>query len=387
MLATREMNLRRLYEERGAEETTKLLAESIREKTLKCEDFSLRELAEAFVEGGHRSFMPAAMRARQPMLMMEAPVDSTAFLNIMGQIVYSKINQAYQEADAGVFEQLFDVQNTIFNGEKIPGMGKILDEEFTVGEDEEYPETGFGEDYQETPETVKHGLRCSVTREMVYFDRTNLALRRCASIGERLATARLKRGLKVIIGAVNNYNWRGTAYNTYLTSGGWINDHVNALADYTDIVNAWKLFQEITDPDTGNPIVVGGTQLLCCPGNLHNARRVVTSIQVRVSGSNIETLSANPIAGDVDSPISSALLYQLLQSELSYSAANAAATWFYGNFKKTFWYMQNWPLTVVQRPRNNDDEFKRDRVGEWRADERGVAVTGNPRFVTRNRNA
>lgn len=384
MLAEREIHLARLYEEMGPERCCETLREALTTKKLQPSDFSLRELAEAFIDGGARVFDP---RRRGNVLLSEAAVDSTAFLNIMGQIVYSQILAAYEEADAGLFARLCSVKETKFNGEKIPGMTQLQDEEFEVPEDTEFPETGFTEDYQETPKTTKRGLRCAVTKEMVFFDRTNLALSRCSSVGERLSIARLKRVIKVVIGSVNNYKWRGTSYNTYLTSGGWINDHVNALADYTDIVNAWKLFQEITDPDTGNPIVIGGTELLVCPGNLHNARRIVTAIQVRNSGSNIETLSANPIAGDADTPVASALLYQLLQSELSYSATNANATWFYGNFKKAFWYMQNWGLTVTQRQRGNDDEFKRDRVGEWRADERGVAAVGNPRFITRNKNA
>lgn len=44
-----------------------------------------------------------------------------------------------------------------------------------------YPNIGFSEDYIETPSTSKHGLIVPVTREAVFFDRTNLILSRAAN--------------------------------------------------------------------------------------------------------------------------------------------------------------------------------------------------------------
>ena len=384
MLSQKSINLKNMYESQGATRTCALLKQALLEGKLRPEDFSIQELANAFIEGGAQALLG---RGGDQLVLTEAPVDSTAFLNVMGQIVYSKIFEGYEEADGGVFDRIMTVVPTKFDGEKIPGPGQILDEEFEVGEGMEFPESGFGEDWQNTPSTTKRGLRVSVTKEAVFFDRTFLVLRQAATVGQRLATGRLKRCLKVVMGATNNYNWRGTAYNTYLTSGNWINDHTNVLADYSDIVNAWKLFQEITDPDTGNPIMIGGTDMLVTPGNVHNARRIIRAVQVRVSAGGTETLSANPISENADDPIVSALFYSLLQSELSYSASKANDTWIYGALKRAFWYMQNWPLRVIRQRPGNDDEFKKDTVGAWRADERGVAAVGNPRYVIRNQGA
>jgi hypothetical protein len=387
MLAQRTINLKNLYESQGAARTCELLRNALVEGKLRPEEFSMKELADAFIEGGSTALLGRSGGIGDGLVLTEAPVDSTAFLNVMGQIVYSKIRSGYDEADGGVFDRIIQVVPTKFDGEKIPGPGEILDEEFVVGEGMEFPESGFGEDWQNTPNTVKRGLIVKITKESVFFDRTFLVTRQAGTVGKRLATGRLKRVLKVVMGATNNFNWRGTAYNTYLTSGNWINDHTNVLADYTDIVNAWKLFQNMTDPDTGNPIMIGDTEILCVPGNVHNVRRVINAVQVRQTASSIETLSANPVSGDAQDPIVSALLNVLLQSELSYSGAKANDTWFYGNFKEAFWYMQNWGLTVIQAPANNPEQFKKDVVGQWRADERGVAAVGNPRFVIRNNGA
>ena len=54
-----------------------------------------------------------------------------------------------------------------------------------------------------------------VTREAIFFDRTHLVLQRAAEVGEVLGLNKEKRLLDLVIGATNNYKWKGTAYNTY----------------------------------------------------------------------------------------------------------------------------------------------------------------------------
>lgn len=73
-----------------------------------------------------------------------------------------------------------------------------------------YPHVGFGEDYIETPSTAKHGLIVPVTKEAVFFDRTNLVLGRAAEVGEVLGLNKEKRLIDLVIGQVNNYKWKGT---------------------------------------------------------------------------------------------------------------------------------------------------------------------------------
>jgi hypothetical protein len=256
-----------------------------------------------------------------------------------------------------------------------------------------FPETGFGEDYQETPATTKRGEIISLTKETIFFDRTGLVLKRAGEIGERQATGRLKRLLKVVIGSINNYKWRGTSYNTYLTSGNWVNDAgSNELVDWTNVEKAEVLFSDMRDPDTNNPIEIPqGKELLVTPRKMHTARRIIHATEIRhgtqggTGADGIQTYSSNTITGYGD-PIVSALFYALLQSELSVSAVNAAKYWITGGFKQAFWYMQNWPLQVVQAPPNAEAEFERDIVARWRCSERGVAAVGNPRFVVISKN-
>ena len=389
MLKNHGVNLKQLYASEGATATCDKLRGALIAGELKPEDFSVREIAEAFCGNDWVNKLNPARQGDMLVRAEEESVDLTAFANITGQIVYSKILEKYKEADGGLFDQLCTVVPTSFSGEKIPGTGKILDEEYEVHPGKEFPETGFGEDYQETPETTKHGLAISILKETVFFDRTGLVLRDAGAIGDRLATGRLKRLLKVVIGAVNNYNWRGTAYNTYLTTGSWVNKYAShALVDYTDLEEAELLWADMTDPDTGNPIEIAPSskKMLCTPHLAFTARHIVQATEVEIGAISASVplrRGPNPVQG-YGQPIVSALMYQLLQSQLSFSAANSKGVWIIGDFKRAFWYMQNWGLTVVQAPQNNPDEFKKDVIAAWRGSERGVAAVGNPRHVIFN---
>jgi len=386
MLRNHGVNLKQLYASEGAEATCDKLRTALVDGELKPEDFSLREIAESFCGPDWVKTLTPHGSGNQLVTAAEAPVDLTAFSNITGQIVYSSVLQGYKEADGGLFDRLCTVKPTVFDGEKIPGMGGIKDEEFEVHPGKEFPETGFGEDYQETPRTTKRGERISILKETVFFDRTGLVLTQAQGIGARQSTGRLKRLIKVVIGFINNYNWRGTAYNTYLTTGNWINKLVShTMTDWTDFEDMELLWANMVDPDTGNPIdLAPSLETLCCPQLKHTIRRILNATEVD-HGDNTDatkpvTKGVNPLQGWQE-PIISRFLYQLLQSELSFSSTNAGLTSIHGDFKKAFWYMENWPLTVIQAPPNNPAEFERDVVAAWRCSERGVAAVGNPRYV------
>ena len=98
-------------------------------------------------------------------------VDVTAFSNITGQVVHSRILEAYTQ-EAFVLSRLVDTIPTRLDGEKIPGIGRIGDEVAEVRPGMPYPSLGFGEDYIETPQTTKRGFIVPVTKEAIFFDRT-----------------------------------------------------------------------------------------------------------------------------------------------------------------------------------------------------------------------
>jgi hypothetical protein len=376
--------LRRRYELDGPEKTTSHLSEALGAGQLKAEDFSLRDLAEGLVPDGHQWVRMLDPRNSGSVSILEAGegVDVTAFLNVTGQVIYSKILESYTQ-EAFAVSKLVETIPTRLDGEKIPGIGRIKDEATEVHPGMPYPHVGFGEDYIETPSTTKHGLIVPVTKEAVFFDRTNLVLGRAAEVGEVLGLNKEKRLVDLVIGQVNNYKWKGTSYDTYQSSTPWINLLAsNELVDWTNVDAAEQLFADILDPNTGEPILVQPNAVLVMPAYRHAAYRVFKAIQVSYTAADAATTTsaANPLAN-----------YTVADSRLAYrrviasgeSAADAKKWWFIGDFRKAFAYMENWPITVTQSPANSDADFNQDIVVRFKASERGAAAVLNPRYVVK----
>ncbi|MCI0335640.1 MAG: hypothetical protein L0228_20720 [Planctomycetes bacterium] len=377
--------LKRRYDLDGAEQTVSHLSEALREGHLKPEDFSVRDLAEALVPDGREWVRMLDPRSAGGVSVIESAgaVDVTTFLNITGQVIYSKIMEAYLQ-EAFVVSKLVDTIPTRLDGEKIPGIARVADTIDEVGPGMPYPHLGFGEDYIETPSTTKRGFIVPVTKEAIFFDRTHLILSRAAEVGEVLGLNKEKRLIDLVIGATNNYKWKGTTYSTYQTSTPWINSlSSNELVDWTNVDKAEQLFADILDPNTGEPVLVRGTTVLVMPAYRHAAHRVFAAAELTftAAGSTTATVAANPLSG-----------YRVYDSRLAYrrivasgiAAATAKKYWFVGDFRRAFAYMENWPITVTQAPIGSEAEFNNDIVLRFKASERGAAAVINPRYVVKN---
>ncbi|MBS0207804.1 MAG: hypothetical protein JSS27_02520 [Planctomycetes bacterium] len=380
--------IKRRCELDGVQRATAHLAEALRDKVLQPESFSLRDLAEALVPDGHHWVRSLDPRNGGGTSLLEASdgVDVSAFLNITGQVIYARVMEAYTQ-EAFVVSKLVDTVPTRLDGEKIPGVTRIADDIDEIAPGMPYPSLGFGEDYIETPSKSKRGFIVPVTKEAIFFDRTNLVLARAAEVGELLGLNKEKRLLDLVIGTTNNYKWRGTAYNTYASSGAWVNvKSGNALADWTNVDAAEQLFAEMLDPNTGEPVLVQPNTVLVMPAYRHAAHRVFYAPELRYTtggGPTSTAIARNPL-GD----------YQVYDSRLAYrrllaagvSEANARQYWFLGDFRKAFAYMENWPITVTQSPMNSDADFDADIVVRFKASERGAAAVLNPRYVVKSTN-
>jgi hypothetical protein len=380
--------LKRLYETLGPEQTCRHLREALTEKHLRPEDFSLRDLAEATIPDGRefvRLLDPRSKSGGIDLLEAADAVDTATFSNISGQIVFSKIMEGFT-SEAFVASRMVETIPTRFSGEKIPGIGQIGDMAEPIDEGAIYPNVGLQEDWIETPATTKRGMIVPVTKEAIFFDRTHLVLQRAGEVGEFLGLNKEKRIFDCLIDdntADHRYKWKGTVYATYQTSDPWINvAATNGLADWTNVDVAEQVLAAMTDPSTGEPILVNADTILVCPESLHAARRVVTATQIEqvdVNGSNsVRTFAANPIAGNY-SVVSS----RLLRARLA-TAGEATSNWYLGNFRKAFAYMENWGLTVTQAPQNSEAEFTQDIMIRFKASERGAAATLEPRYVVKN---
>jgi hypothetical protein len=376
--------LKRRYELDGATRTVEHLSEALRERQLAPEDFSIRDLAEALVPEGRGWVRLLDPRSGGNVSVLESTegVDVTAFLNVAGQVVYSKILDAYTQ-EAFVVSKLVQTVPTRLDGEKIPGIGRIAENIDEVPPGMPYPHLGFGEEYIETPNTSKRGFIVPVTKEAIFFDRTHLILSRAAEVGEILGLNKEKRLLDVVIGETNNYKLNGANYDTYYANGPWVNSlGGNALVDWTNVDAAEQLFADMLDPNTGEPVLVRGTTVLVMPAYRHAAHRVFNAAEINYSatGSATQTTAANPLGN-----------YRVEESRLAYRriiAAGVTATeakkwWFMGDFRKAFAYMENWPITVTQAPLSSEADFNNDVVLRFKASERGAAAVLNPRLVVK----
>ncbi|TWT30337.1 hypothetical protein KOR34_48950 [Posidoniimonas corsicana] len=375
--------LKRRYELDGARQTVEHLTTALEERQLRPEDFSLRDLAEALVPDGREWVRLLDPRADGVSLQEAGDgVDVTAFQNVAGQVVRSKVLEAYQQ-EAFVVSKLVDSIPTRLDGEKIPGVNRVAETIDEVEPGMPYPSLGFGEDYIETPSTSKRGFIVPVTKEAVFFDRTNLVLARAAEVGEILGLNKEKRLLDLLIGVTNNYKHNGVAHDTYQSSSEWKNVLAgNALEDWKNVDKAEQLFADMLDPATGEPVLLRATHVVVMPAARHAAHRVFngSSIAYTDAASQTTTTAANPLGN-----------YTVKESRLAYrrviaageTAEDAQKWWFLGDLRRAFAYMENWPITVTQAPIGSEADFTNDIVLRFKASERGAAAVLNPRYVVK----
>lgn len=361
------------------------LREGLEKKHLVPEDFSIAELFEEFVDDGRelrKSFNPRYGGSGVPVLEAGGPVNTGHFANITGQIVYSKVMSEYN-SPAFIGDQLVEVIPTNLDGEKIPGVGLIGDQAASIPEGQPYPLAGFGEEWVETPPTIKRGFQVGVTKEAIFFDRTGLVLRRAGDVASQIGINRENRILDVVCGITTTYRRNGAAAEATYSDTGSFGDNIagsNTLVDWTDIENALLLFDALSDPNTGEPIVIMPDTILVPTALLMTANRIVNATQIvygATGSSSATTLaqSGNPLQG---------MPFKVVSSPRVKLRTSSASTWFIGQFKKGFAYMENWPITVQQAPVNSEAEFTSDIVARFKVSERGAAGVLDPRYAVKN---
>ncbi|MBQ5791021.1 MAG: hypothetical protein IIW01_12095 [Thermoguttaceae bacterium] len=384
MSAIKYRELKRRYELDGAQKTVAHLSEALAKQELRADDFSIRDLAEALVPNGSEW-----VRELNPNVGSLAEsfqgVDVSAFATIAGQLIYSRILESYH-SEVFCLSKLITTIPTRLNGEKIPGFASIADAAVEIEPGAAYPNVGFGEDYIETPETTKRGLIVPVTREAVFFDRTHVVLNRASEVGETLALNKEKRIADMILGLSNLYQWNGTAYSTYYASSTasapWVNMlSGNALESIENVDAAENLLASALDPNTGEPILSEANVALVSP-----AKRRIANVLLR--GANLScadgTLRSIPNPFEKISVVSSRIARrQLAKANASADAGTLDDYWFYGDFKKAFAYMENWPITVSVSSAGSEADFSQDVVARFKASERGATAVLNPRCVVK----
>jgi hypothetical protein len=335
---------------------------------------SIRRLFENAVEDGHVALQDMDPNYRGMQRYREAAdvVNTSLFAKTMGQVIYTQMLKSYQMPEL-IGDSLVTVQQTNFSGEKLPGVSEVGDSVEIVHEGQPYPRALVGEYFIETPETIKRGLIVDVTKEAIFFDRTNLILARAGSVGKYIAINREKRILDVVLGISTIYKRNGAAAVATYGSDNTVSS--NALIDWTDLDAAETKFSALTDPTTGEPIVVTANTLIVPPALRTSANRIANATMTgRTNGENETRVNGSSLLQN----------FAIASNQYVRSRSGSDTTWWYGNPKEAFVYMENFPLTVITNTENAYMSFERDVVSQSKASERGAAGVMERLFMLKN---
>lgn len=341
-------------------------------------DLSVRKLFENAVTDGHIAIADMDPNYRGMSRYREAAdgsaVSTALFAYTMGQIIYTKVLDAYKMPEL-IGDLLVTNQQTNFSGEKIPGVTEIGDQVEIVGEGSPYPRALIGECFIETPETIKRGLIIDITKEAIFFDRTNLILTRAGNVGKFIGINREKRILDGVLGIATLYKRNGSA--AVATYGADNTRTSNALVDWLSLDSVDQLYNAQTDPDTGEPIVITPTTLIVPKALTNVANRIANATMTNgTSGSGVRETRMNGNSLNQN--------FEILSNQYVKARSGSDTTWWYGNPKEAFVYMQNFPLTVITNTENAHASFERDIVAQSKASERGAAGILERRYMARS---
>lgn len=366
----RHQDIRRMREsytrEGRQDEFVDYMVDIMHDRRVSLTDFRVRPLFEALVDDGYelvQNHFGSDHEGGYRILEAADNVNTGMFANIMGQYLFSAVLRAYEMPEL-IGDQLVTVTPTsLLSGERIPGLGEIGDVIEIVKEGDPYPQAVFGENWIETPDTIKRGIIVDVTKEIVFGDKTGQVLQRASNVGKWIAINREKRILDVVCGISTVYKRNGGAAEATYQSENTKTS--TALVDWTSVDAVDTMYSGITDPDTGEPIVSSPNTMLVPPALKNTANRIVNATMTGQTTSARETrVDGNSLNG---------ANFSVLSNQYVKNRTSSDSTWFYGNFREAFVYMQNWPITVEQEGANSAVAFERDIVARYKASERGAA--------------
>jgi len=274
------------------------------------------------------------------------------------------------------------------------GVGKIGDKAERRSPGQGHNFVQFGERVVQTQPTFNDALAGAVTFEAMFFDQTSQVLVEMNKIGEALLLRKEKDGFRMLAGVDNPYNYNGVSYNTYLTSGNWINDLSNPLTDHTAINAAKVLGGRMTDQENGERIAIEYDTLVVSP-----EREQTASFLMAQSMTQLRTPTTQAVVSEGKMPqqryniVSSVVLDQILTDTaanggLALSQSNANAYWWMLNTGRTgaFIRTENWPVTITTASANSFTMVNQKLALAIFADQQHSYDVQEPRKVIRNKN-
>jgi hypothetical protein len=340
-------------------------------------DFSLRGLAESLV--GYEWVESLQGDTNQAFRAFEAGADAaitpgsipnvSAYLGSVIGLLDAAILEAYETPDF-IIDELIPVLPSKTRQKKLIGTGRIGDQARRRNPGEGHQFAQFSDRRVVTSETYNDALAGQVTFEAVYFDQTDEVLQRMNGIGEELGLRKELDGFRLIAGINNPYNYNGVGYNTYQTSGYWINKVTgNELIDWTDVNVVNAMFGRMTDQETSNRIAVSWDTILCAPGKKLTAEYIQAATEIETRTASSTEIRRSKRLGETYRLMDSPYLDQVLTDAAAaggaaLSQSDADKYWWAlktDKNKSAFVRVENWPVTI-NRARPDDYQMLNQKL-------------------------
>lgn len=280
---------------------------------------------------------------------------------------------------------------------KYLGAGWMGDVALNRNPGEPYPEAQFEERFVTTQETQQYALKGSVTFEAMFFDQTQQVLDNMNAIGKWLGLKRERSAFRLIAGVTNPYSYRGTGYNTWLTSGNWVNDLPGVLLkDWTaiNVVNAY--FGRMKDQETGTRISVTWDTILCSPTKVMTAQYIQAATEVEQRTQSGQVISRAKRLGDNYDILNSPFMDEILTNSAT-DPVNPGLALSQADADEYFWALrtvkddsafvrtENWPITIQRASPNDYAMLNQKMVLAVFADYMDSVDVREPRYAIRCR--
>lgn len=384
---------------------------------LRPESVSIRELALALLGPWEQQAYDAMRLGAQqphmvPVLEAGTEVVPSQFANISAfntaviGLLEVRILEAYKSRKFMVSQTFEHVGPTNIRSLKYIGISNIGDVAQIRNPGSPHARAQLSERYVTTPDTVNRGIGIEVTAEAALFDNSRQLLKQADTVGDSLGRRKEYLCVDCAIGVTNTYTYDGTSYNTYQATTPWINSKSNPV-DTT--ASAWTAFNDViqrfnalTDPETGEPIEIDEWDIFLMPGNFMAITNAIQAERIWTLTGPTPATGTFPTGNmEAKNPIQGlfkilggadmahypyALKRATAADGLALSTANATKYWWVGDFNKAFAWHYNLPLTVVRAAATDYIMADRRLTLAIFADEMGVPVVKDPRYVQQSTN-
>jgi hypothetical protein len=330
--------LKETVESIGVQATGQLIREMFNEKKAKPEDFSIKEIHES--------------------------VNSSDFPVIAGELISSKVIEGYKST-THVSQELFTIvpskvqQDKLVRWKSAMGPDRVL-------EGTPYNDSTLGEAFYQPLPSEKWGRILSITEEAIYFDQTGNILTAAHDLGRQTGNEKEKN---VLNGVQDLGTWSGRIYrpgnvDTALFSAA-IGNTLTAAFGEAGLEALLKAQDALVDDEGYYISFEPGQMIGLFPAELWvNAVQMVESTLVPEGTEGAKNIFKN----------------MFIPYRSPYVSNASASTWYIGNPKTCFNWMQVWPLETFSMGKQTDDAFTRDISYKFKVREYGVLTAVRPQF-------